>query len=115
MATQNKAVSVYLPPKLEEYLTQYCTQHGITRQLKSGEIQPALGTGIVEILEQYFTGLVQDSKGEAPSLSDKTDLKGLLEALRPELEQMIDARVAQLLGGANGLEELFVKPSKKSY
>lgn len=95
MATQNKAVSVYLPPKLEEYLTQYCAQHGITRQLKSGEIEPRMGTAIVEILEKYLTGLVQDS--DITTLFSEVNPKKLIEALKPELEQLIDSRVTKLL------------------
>lgn len=56
MATNKKAISAYLPTDLEEYLTQYCTEYNITRKDKTGEIKPALGTAIVEILRVFFSG-----------------------------------------------------------
>ncbi len=56
MATSNKAISAYIPPDLEEYLTKYCTEYDITRKDKSGEIKPALGTAVVEILKVFFSG-----------------------------------------------------------
>ena len=55
MATSNKAISVYIPPDIEEYLTKYCTEYDITRKDKSGEIKPALGTAVVEILKVFFS------------------------------------------------------------
>lgn len=55
MATSNKAISAYLPPDIEEYLTQYCTEYDITRKDKSGDIKPALGTAVVEILKVFFS------------------------------------------------------------
>ena len=55
MATTNKAITTYLPSFLEESLTQYCTEYNITRKDKSGELKPALGTGIVEVLKVFFS------------------------------------------------------------
>lgn len=55
MATSNKAISAYLPPDLEEYLTKYCTEYDITRKDKSGEMKPSLGTAVVEILKVFFS------------------------------------------------------------
>lgn len=60
MATSNKAVTTYLPPQIEESLTQYCVEHGLTRKGREGELMPSLGTGIVEALKDYFQ-LSQDS------------------------------------------------------
>lgn len=54
MATNKKAISAYLPSDLEEYLTMYCIEYDITRKDKSGEIKPALGTAVVEILKIFF-------------------------------------------------------------
>lgn len=54
MATNKKAISAYIPSELEEYLTKYCTEYNITRKDKSGEIKPALGTAVVEILKIFF-------------------------------------------------------------
>lgn len=55
MVTEKKAVSAYLPADIEEYLTKYCTKYDITRKDKSGEIKPALGTAVVEILRIFFS------------------------------------------------------------
>lgn len=55
MATDNKPVTCYLPRDLEESLTRYCTQYGMTRKDKTGEERPALGTGIVEALKIFFS------------------------------------------------------------
>jgi hypothetical protein len=51
----NRAVTCYLPRDLEESLTRYCTENGITRKDKTGENRPALGTGIVEALKIFFS------------------------------------------------------------
>jgi hypothetical protein len=55
VATNKKAISAYLPTGLEECLTKYCTEYDITRKDKSGEIKPALGTAVVEILKIFFS------------------------------------------------------------
>lgn len=52
MATDNKGVTVYLPQDLEECLTQYCTEYGITRKAKDGTVTPSLGTGIITYLKE---------------------------------------------------------------
>jgi hypothetical protein len=55
LATNKKAISAYLSSDIEEYLTKYCTEYNITRKDKSGEIKPALGTAVVEILRIFFS------------------------------------------------------------
>lgn len=55
MATNKKAISAYIPSDIEEYLIKYCTEYDITRKDKSGEIKPALGTAVVEILRIFFS------------------------------------------------------------
>ena len=56
MATNKKAISAYLPSDIEEYLTEYCIEYDITRKDKLGEVKPALGTAVVEILKIFFSG-----------------------------------------------------------
>ncbi|MFB6277272.1 MAG: hypothetical protein ABEI32_14130 [Halothece sp.] len=51
MATNNKHVACYLPPEIEQQVTDYAQEYGITR--KDG--QARLGSAIVEILREYFT------------------------------------------------------------
>ena len=52
MTTQNKAVTVYLPKNVEDFITGYCNEYGITRRDKEGNTLPSLGTGIIELLRQ---------------------------------------------------------------
>jgi hypothetical protein len=51
MTTQNKAVTCYLPKDIEDFITGYCNEYGITRKDKEGETLPSLGTGIIELLK----------------------------------------------------------------
>jgi hypothetical protein len=51
MTTQNKAVTCYLPKDIEDFITGYCIEYGITRKDKEGETLPSLGTGIIELLK----------------------------------------------------------------
>lgn len=51
MTTQNKAVTCYLPKDIEDFITGYCNEYGITRKDKEGVIYPSLGTGIIELLK----------------------------------------------------------------
>lgn len=56
MATENKGVMVYLPKEVEEYITEFCTENNITRKDREGNVQAALGTGIVRFLECQMSG-----------------------------------------------------------
>lgn len=51
MTTHNKAVTCYLPKDIEDFITGYCNEYGITRKDKEGVIYPSLGTGIIELLK----------------------------------------------------------------
>ena len=51
MTTNNKAVTCYLPKDIEEFITGYCNEYGITRKDKEGHTLPSLGTGIIELLK----------------------------------------------------------------
>jgi hypothetical protein len=75
MATENKGVMVYLPKEIEEYITEFCTENNITRKDKEGNVQAALGTGIVRFLECQMSGknpsdvLAKRSKGSGSGLT----------------------------------------------
>jgi len=87
MATENRPVSCYLPKDIEDSLTEYCTQNNITRKDKAGNIQPAMGTAIVEILETFFG----DSPSKLPNFEEKIDaaieakMNAAIASLRTEL------------------------------
>jgi len=84
MATSNKAVTTYLPPDIEKSLTEYCTNNGLTRKSKTGEIIPSFGTGIVEILKDYF------------QLSEDSDA-GLSKGLEKYFESTLSKKVHDLV------------------
>ncbi len=52
MATDNKAVMIYLPKDLEEYITNFCAEYDITRKDKDGNLVPSIGTGVVTYLKR---------------------------------------------------------------
>jgi hypothetical protein len=54
MATENRGVMVYLPSELEAKITEYCTEHNITRKDKQGNVVISLGSGIVAYLKSQL-------------------------------------------------------------
>jgi hypothetical protein len=67
MATENRGVMVYLPPEVEEYITNFCTEYSITRKDKEGNILPSLGTGVVTYLKSTISGESPDDILTKPS------------------------------------------------
>jgi biotin operon repressor len=67
MATENRGVMVYLPPEVEEYITNFCTEYNITRKDKEGNILPSLGTGVVTYLKSKISGESPDDILTKPS------------------------------------------------
>lgn len=91
MATENKGVTVYLPPEVEEYLTKYCEEYGITRKTKEGAMVPSLGTGVVTYLKEKIFGDDPTARGNAPS---KALSSGLSE---DEVRAIADSAIEQAL------------------
>ncbi|KAB0243979.1 hypothetical protein EZJ55_00400 [Microcystis aeruginosa EAWAG127a] len=89
MATENRPVSCYLPKDIEDSLTKYCTQNNITRKDKAGNIQPAMGTAIVEILESFFG----DNPSKLPNFEEKIDA-----AIEAKMNAAIASLRAELVG-----------------
>jgi hypothetical protein len=54
MATENRGVMVYLPSEVEAKITEYCTEHNITRKDKQGNVVTSLGSGIVAYLKSQL-------------------------------------------------------------
>lgn len=86
MATDNKPVTCYLPDDLGQYLTQYCTEYDITRKDKEGNIRPALGTAVVEILKRFFIGETSPTGfGSVPStVLNKDEIKAIVDEILQE-------------------------------
>jgi hypothetical protein len=82
MATNNRGVMVYLPPEIEQYITEYCNDHNITRKDKQGRVFPSLGTGIVTYLKSQILGISPDEiRSKSPSLIglSKDEVLALIE------------------------------------
>ncbi|HEY9690958.1 MAG TPA: hypothetical protein V6D15_02010 [Oculatellaceae cyanobacterium] len=110
MATNNKPVSVYLPKDLEQYLTEYCTEYSITRKDKMGQVSPAWGTAIVEILKHYFTGDKQSNiPGDVLSTLPDDYIQSIKEEIRldliPEFKEILKLDLQQLQSRVEELEK----------
>jgi len=91
MATENKAIAVYLPKDLEERVTKFCLENGLTRKHKEGHIAPSLGTGILKMLERMNDNIPPSPSTTAlPSnLATQDDLAALESRLLEELEKKL--------------------------
>lgn len=86
MATENKSVMCYLPEDIERYIIQYCTEYNITRKDKEGNIKPALGTAVVDILKRFFISEVPTlDPGEVVS---RSEFEEAITTLQEKFEQM---------------------------
>lgn len=105
MATSNKAVTTYLPPHIEESLTQYCVNQGLTRRGRDGESMPSLGTGIVEVLKDYFQISEDGDTGLSKRLEQyfESSLSSKVQDLVRDL--VSDHKQPDLLGRIVALEE----------
>jgi type II secretory pathway component PulM len=56
MATENRGVTIYLPPELEEIFEQYCIDNHISRKSKDCDAAPSLGKGILHYLKNQLLG-----------------------------------------------------------
>ena len=46
------SISVYLPPEVAKFVTEYAEQKKITRRNKTGVAKPALATAVVSLLAE---------------------------------------------------------------
>ncbi len=102
MATENRAVTVYLPPELEEILEQYCTDNDINRKNKDCDAAPSLGKGILHYLKSHLldngsnnagsTGLNKNSLLQLVKESltnDSLNVDQTVEIAREEIRQAL--------------------------
>lgn len=47
-------VSVYMPPEVAKFVTEYAEQQKITRRNKAGVAKPALATAVISLLAEYM-------------------------------------------------------------
>lgn len=111
MATDNRAVMVYLPENVEKLMSEYCLAKGITRKGKDGSINPSLGSGILEVLEEYFTRRESNTSDSQSNTSDiESSVKNILPSLIPsnlltrdELEVKLEELVPRMIEEKVGL------------
>lgn len=88
MATNKKAVMVYLPEDLESFVSGYCLANGITIE-KDGETSPRMGTGIVRLLESLSKSESTTTGKSLGHSRDKVkDLETAIADLRSEIESV---------------------------
>lgn len=114
MGTKNKAVTAYLPEDIEARLTEYCLEHGLSRQgKKSGKEKPALGTGIIEVLKAFFA--LENGSAIAPVV-DQKELQKIVSKTLPnnvpsekwvqsEIKQAIASLKKELNDGTSATKE----------
>jgi hypothetical protein len=93
MTTNNKAVTCYLPKDIEDFITGYCIEYGITRKDKEGETLPSLGTGIIELLKllAYSPELVS-----SPIL-DTVPSKFSEDAIEKKIDEILEKKLSNHL------------------
>ena len=89
MTTQNKAVTCYLPKDIEDFITGYCNEYGITRKDKEGNIYPSLGTGIIELLKL----LAYNPELVGSPLLDAVPSKFSEDAIEKKIDEILEKKL----------------------
>jgi|694.fasta_scaffold80019_5 hypothetical protein len=92
MTTQNKAVTCYLPKDIEDFITGYCIEYGITRKDKEGVIYPSLGTGIIELLKL----LVYNPELVSSPILDTVPSKFSEDAIEKKIDEILEKKLSHL-------------------
>lgn len=112
-----KTVTCYLPKHLESRVQQYCTENNLTRKAKGDDetIEPRWGTGIVAILEEYFSGRVhgqvQDEVNSTvqdtaqSQVQDKVDGTVQDNTVQTQVQDKIESTVQKLESRVQKLED----------
>jgi hypothetical protein len=48
------SISVYLPPEVAKFVTEYAEQKKLTRRSKEGLAKPSLATAVVSLISEYM-------------------------------------------------------------
>ena len=92
MTTQNKAVTCYLPKDIEDFITGYSLQYGITRKDKEGNIYPSLGTGIIELLKL----LAFNPELVSSPILDTVPSKFSEDAIEKKIDEILEKKLSHL-------------------
>jgi hypothetical protein len=93
MTTQNKAVTCYLPKDIEDFITGYCNEYGITRKDKEGNIYPSLGTGIIELLKL----LAYNPELVGSPILDTVPSKFSEDAIEKKIDEILEKKLSNHL------------------
>jgi hypothetical protein len=102
VTTQNKAVTCYLPKDIEEFITGYCNEYGITRKDKEGHIYPSLGTGIIELLKL----LAFNPELVSSPILDTVPSKFSEDAIEKKIEGILEKKLSHLPDNVPSIEVL---------
>lgn len=92
MTTQNKAVTCYLPKDIEDFITGYCNEYGITRKDKEGHTLPSLGTGIIELLKL----LAYNPELVSSPILDTVPSKFSEDAIEKKIDEILEKKLSHL-------------------
>ena len=92
MTTNNKAVTCYLPKDIEDFITGYCNEYGITRKDKEGNIYPSLGTGIIELLKL----LAYNPELVSSPILDTVPSKFSEDAIEKKIDEILEKKLSHL-------------------
>ena len=93
MTTNNKAVTCYLPKDIEDFITGYCNEYGITRKDKEGETLPSLGTGIIELLKL----LAYNPELVSSPILDTVPSKFSEDAIEKKIDEILEKKLSNHL------------------
>ncbi|WP_373538640.1 hypothetical protein [Chamaesiphon sp.] len=88
---------VYLPSELEAKITEYCTEHNITRKDKQGNVVTSLGSGIVAYLKSQLLS-------DLPKLLSDRPIVGLTREEVLDLIKESDTNNIPIVGVASLVE-----------
>lgn len=100
MTTNNKAVTCYLPKDIEDFITGYCNEYGITRKDKEGNIYPSLGTGIIELLKL----LAYNPELVSSPILDTVPSKFSEDAIEAKIEDILKKKLSPLPDNVPSIE-----------
>jgi hypothetical protein len=76
------SISVYLPPEVAKFVTEYAEQKKIVRRNKEGVAKPSLATAVVSLLTEYMELQRRDNaSGNSQALVTREEVEKIVEDL----------------------------------
>jgi hypothetical protein len=72
------SISVYLPPEVAKFVTEYAEQKKIVRRNKSGIVKPALATAVVSLLAECME-LQHGTSSDGKALITREEVEKIVE------------------------------------